>query len=121
MTRTSEHLRALLASLAVAVPLLSACGSGAPSSRDLISTIVKQEGSNPATVCNHLIDALLARLGGRRTCLRQAASAAKDPATHARSVRVHGSSATAVVVDRTGTRTITFVKLRGVWKISGVS
>jgi hypothetical protein len=121
VTRTSAHLPALLASLAVAVPLLSACGSGAPSERDQIATVVRQEGTNPATVCDHLIDSLVARLGGRRTCLRQAASAAKDPTTHATSVRVHGTGATAVVVDRTGTRTITFVKQRGIWKISGVS
>jgi hypothetical protein len=119
--QSRAHPATLLVSLAAAFTLISGCGSGAPSDRDQIAAIIKQGGSNPSTLCSHLVDALVARLGGRQTCLRQAAAAAKDPTTHATSIRVHGTNASAVVIDRVGTRTITLVKLRSGWKVSGVS
>lgn len=121
MIRFRAQPAARLVSLAVALALVTACGSSAPSASDQIAAIVKQGGSNPSSLCSHLVDALVARLGGRQTCLRQAASAARDPTTHATSIRVHGSNATAVVIDRQGARTITFVKLKSGWKVSGVS
>jgi hypothetical protein len=120
MTTTRRHalLLPLLATLAATI--LSACGASAPSDRDQIATIVKHEGVNPASLCVHLVDSLLQRFGGRSACLRQAASAAKDPSTRATSVSVRGANATAVVSDRTGSRTLTLVKQQGNWKISGV-
>ena len=115
-----EHLRALLAGTIVAASL-AGCGSGAQSDRDQIAAIIKQEGSSPQTLCSHLTDALLATLGGKSGCLRQAASAAADPSTHVTAVRVHGKSATATVVDREGARSVSLLKQRGTWKIAGVS
>ncbi len=109
-----------VASLVAALAMLSGCGSGAPSAKDQIAAIVKQEGTNPSTLCAHLIGSLLTRLGGKQACLRQAGSAARDASTHATSISTRGSTATAVVVDRTGSRTISFVRQKGVWKVAGV-
>jgi hypothetical protein len=111
----------LRAALLLGVTLIVAgCGSSGPSDRDQIAAIVKQEGISPGTLCNHLTDSLLASLGGKAGCLRQAAVASADPTTRATSVSVHGPAATAVVVNRAGTRTIAFVKQRGAWKVAGV-
>jgi hypothetical protein len=44
-----------------------------------------------------------------------------DPTTRATSIKVYGPNATAVVVDRAGTRTVSLVEQKGVWKISGVA
>jgi hypothetical protein len=104
----------------LAATSLSGCGTGTPSDRDQITTIVTDEGANPSSLCAHLVDTLLQRFGGKSACLRQAASAAKDPSTHATSVKIQGSNATAVVSDRAGTRTLTLVKQQNSWKISGV-
>jgi len=119
MTRSHRHPSALLAVvLATAATLLSSCAGGA-SDADQIAAVVKDEGTNPASLCGHLTNALLLRFGGKSNCLRQAASAAKDPTTHASGVKVSGSTATAVVGDRSGSRKLTFVKQNGVWKVSG--
>jgi len=114
------RVHGLLAGAAFAA-MLTGCGSSAPSDKEKIAAIVKREGTSPATLCSHLTDALLARLGGKRVCLHQAASASSDPTTHATSIKVHGKSATALVVNRAGTRTISLVNQKGVWKIAGVS
>jgi hypothetical protein len=100
--------------------LVAGCGSSGPTASDQIAAIVKSEGSNPASLCRHLSDSLAARLGGRSACLRQASAAARDPSTHATAIRVHGNTATAVVIDRTGTSTISLFKDKGAWKISAV-
>ena len=99
---------------------LSACGASGPTDRQLIASIVKREGVHPATLCDHLTTSLLARLGGRRGCRAQAASAAADPTTHATAIRVHRNAATAIVVNRNGRRTISLIKQKGVWKVAGV-
>jgi hypothetical protein len=111
---------ALLTGAVLTALMLSGCGSSAPRAKDEIAAIIRHEGNHPATLCDHLTDSLLARLGGRSGCLHQAASAASDPTTHATSIRVRGNAATALVVDRNGTRTIRLVRQRGVWKIAGV-
>lgn len=117
----TRHFRAvLLLGATVTAPLLAGCGSSGPSDRDQIAAIVKQEGVDPGTLCNHLTDSVLTSLGGRAGCMRQAASAPADPTTRATSVRVHGKAATAVVVNRSGSRTITLVKQNGTWKVAGV-
>jgi hypothetical protein len=107
-------------SLASALVIVSGCGSGGPSAKDQIAAVVKQEGTNPSSLCAHLVNSLVARIGGKRACLRQAASAARDPSTRATSITIHGSTATAAVADRTGSRTISFVRQKGVWKVAGV-
>jgi hypothetical protein len=110
----------LLLSVAVSAATLSACGSSGPTDKDQIATIIKREGTHPSTLCSHLTSPMLARLGGMSGCLRQASSAAVDPTTHATSIKVSGHTATAVVVDRIGTRPISLVKQKGVWKVAGV-
>ncbi len=117
----SGHPAALLAAALASLALLSGCGSSGPTDRQQIAAIVKREGVTPASLCDHLTPSLLARVGGRGACLRQAATAAPDPTTHATAVRIDRNTATAVVVDRAGARTISFVKQRGAWKIAGVS
>ena len=117
----THHFRAgLLLGATLIATLLAGCGSSGPSDHDQIAGIIKQEGINPGTLCNHLADSLLASIGGRAGCLHQAASASADPTTRATSVRVRGQGATAVVVNRAGTRTIALVKQRGAWKVAGV-
>ena len=119
MIRPHRHRSPLLVvALATATTILSGCGGGV-SDRDQIAALVKNEGTNPATLCDHLTAALLTRFGGKSNCLRQAASAAKDPSTHATAVKLHGTTATAVVGDRSGSRTITLAKHQGDWKVSG--
>jgi len=100
--------------------ILAGCGSSAPSNREQIAAIIKQEGTRPASLCAHLTPSLLATLGGRSGCLRQAASAVADPTTHAVSIEVRGKHATAVEVDRNGSHTLRLVKLAGSWKLAGV-
>jgi hypothetical protein len=103
-----------------AIATLASCGTAAPTDKQLIASIVKREGSYPPSLCNHLTDSLLARLGGKRACFTQAASVAADPTTHATKIRVRRNTATAVVVNRNGARAITLIKQRGVWKVAGV-
>jgi hypothetical protein len=81
--------------------------------------VVKREGTNPASLCHHLTSALLVRFGGESGCLHAAATAAKDPTTHATGVKVRGATATALVSDRSGSRTIKLVKRKGVWLVTG--
>jgi hypothetical protein len=110
------------ASLTLAATMAAAgCGTSAPSDRTQIETIVKDEGARPASLCHHLTDSLLVRFGGLNDCLARAASAARDPSAHATAIKVHGLSATAVVIDSSGTRSITLVKRKGAWLVSGVS
>jgi hypothetical protein len=113
-------LRLPTVTVTAAALALSGCGASAPTDKQLIASIVKREGTHPATLCDHLTSSLLTRLGGRRGCLAEAVSAATDPTTHATAIRVHRNSATAVVVNRNGSRTITLVKRKGVWKVAGV-
>jgi hypothetical protein len=109
-----------LISCGALLAVLSGCGTSAPSDSDQIAAIIKQEGTDPASVCAHLADSLLSRLGGKAACLRQASSSSKDPTTHATAVKVHGNTATAVVADRSGANTITLLKQQGVWKVATV-
>jgi hypothetical protein len=109
----------LLVALAAAVTL-SACGGSGPTDRQLIASIVKREGVRPASLCDHLTQSLLSRLGGRRRCVIEAASAAPDPTTHATAIRIHRNTATAVVVNRNGRRTISLIKHKGVWELAAV-
>ena len=118
MTLTRSRLALLGATVAAA--MLGGCGSSGPTNKAQIAAIVKREGTRPATICDHLTNQLLAGLGGRNGCSRQAATAAMDPTTHATAVKVHGRTATAVVVDRAGTRAISLVKENGVWKVATV-
>jgi len=120
MTSGRRQLPVLLLALGAALPIVSGCGSSGPTNEDQITALVKDEGTNPASLCGHLTDELLARFGGRSNCLRQAAASVRDPSTHASAVKVTGSTATAVVSDRTGTRTVRLVRQQGTWKISGV-
>ena len=113
-------MRSRLLLAAAAALTLSACGASGPTDKQQIASVVKREGTHPASLCDHLTDSLLARLGGKRGCATQAASAAKDPTTHAASIRVRHNTATAVVVNRNGSRTITLIKRKGVWKVAGV-
>jgi hypothetical protein len=120
MARLIRRAPMLLTCASLAVLALGGCGSGGADDRTQIETIVKDEGTRPATLCHHLTAALLARFGGLSNCLSRAASAARDPSTHATAVAVHGNTATAVVHDRAGSRSITLVKQKGTWLISGV-
>ena len=120
MARLIRRAPMLLACASLTAVALAGCGSSGPDDRTQISTIVKDEGARPVTLCHHLTGALLVRFGGLNNCLSRAAAAARDPSTHATGVTVHGDSATAVVHDRTGSRSITLVKQKGTWMISGV-
>lgn len=111
----------LLVSGTVSAALLAGCGTSGPTEKEKIAAVVKHEGTDPATLCGHLTDSLLTRLGGESGCLHQASLAPADPTTRATTIKVHGHTATAVVVDRAGTRTVSLVNQKGVWKISGVA
>jgi hypothetical protein len=113
-------MRSRLLAAALTALALSACGGSGPTDKQLIASIVKREGTHPATLCDHLTNSLLAHLGGKRGCVTQAASAASDPTTHATAIRVRRNHATAVVVNRNGSRRITLIKQRGVWKVAAV-
>jgi hypothetical protein len=118
MDRFQRHRLALIA--LTSITLLAGCGSGAPSNRSQIGALVRDEGISPASLCHHLTTGLLVRFGGMSNCLSRAATAAKDPSTHATAVVVRGSTATATVVDRNGSRPITLTKRHGSWLISSV-
>ena len=120
MARLARSASILLAAATLVAVGLAACGSGAPSDKEQIAAIVKDEGATPATLCRHLTADLLARLGGLNGCQSRAATAARDPSARASAVTVRGGTATATVSDRAGTRRITLVKQKGSWLISGV-
>ena len=120
MARLIRRSPMLLASASLVAAVLAGCGSGGPGDRSQIATIVKDEGTRPATLCHHLTDALLVRFGGLPNCLSRAAASARDPSTRASAVTVRGLTATAVVNDRAGSRPVTLVKQKGIWLISGV-
>jgi hypothetical protein len=103
---------------AAALALLTGCGG--QSDNDQIAAIVKQEGTNPASVCDHLAGPLLSRMGGKAGCLREAGSSVRDPTTRATAIRVQGRTATAVVLDSAGSQTITLLKQNGSWKVAAV-
>ena len=111
----------LLSVAALSAAMLAGCGASGPTEKQKIAAFVKHEGADPATLCAHLTDSLLTRLGGKSGCLHAASLTAADPTTHATSISVHGPTATATVTDRAGTRTLTLVKQQGVWKVSGVA
>jgi hypothetical protein len=113
-----SSLLALGIALTAGASILTGCGGGV-SDKDQIVAVVKSEGTNPATLCRHLTSALLVRFGGKSACLRAGATAAKDPTTHATGVKVRGATATALVSDRSGSRTLKFIKRNGVWLVSG--
>jgi hypothetical protein len=119
MARPTRRASLLLAA-GLTAGVAAACGSSGPSDREQIGAIVKDEGTHPATLCHHLTDSLLVRFGGLGNCLSRAASASRDPSTRAAQVTVRGNSATAVVIDSTGSRSITLVKQKGSWLISAV-
>jgi hypothetical protein len=100
--------------------LLAACGSSAPSNRAQIGALVRDEGITPASICHHLTTGLLVQFGGMSNCLSRAATAARDPSTHAGTVVVRGSTASATVIDHNGSRSITLIKRHGSWLISSV-
>jgi hypothetical protein len=106
--------------LAATAVALAGCGTSALTDREQIGAIVKAEGTQPATVCHHLTDALLARFGGLSNCLSRAASATHDPSTRATQVAVRGNTATATVTGAAGNRSIALVKYKGSWLISSV-
>ena len=120
MARLIRRAPMLLACSLLVPAALGGCGSGGPDDRTQIGSIVKDEGTRPASLCHHLTSSLLVRFGGLGNCLSRAASAAQDPSTHAAAVSVRGHTATAVVRDRAGSRSITLVKQQGSWLISGV-
>ena len=119
MARLIRRAPVLLAA-ALTAGTLAACGSSGPSDREQIGSIVKDEGTRPATLCHHLTESLLVRFGGLTNCLSRAASASRDPSTRASQVAVQGKTATAVVIDSAGRRSITLVKQKGSWLISTV-
>jgi hypothetical protein len=104
--------------------VIAVCGAGAvagcggTSDKDKINAIIKAEGANPPSLCDHLTDALLTRLGGKAGCRKVGSQQPKDPSTHATSIKVSGSKAAAVVVDRQGKRSLMFEKQGGDWKVA---
>jgi hypothetical protein len=118
MDRLSRRRLAPIALMSVT--LLAACGSSAPSNGAQIGALVRDEGISPASICHHLTTGLLVQFGGMSNCLSRAATAARDPSTHATAVVVRGSTATATVIDHNGSRSITLIKRNGSWLIAGV-
>lgn len=111
---------AAYAASALLLACVAGCGSSGSSDTDQIAAIVKSEGTDPASICRHLTQALLNRLGGHSACMHAAASSPKDPSTRTKTISVRGNAATAVVVDKNGTSTIALLKEKGAWKISAV-
>lgn len=112
--------RRSLFALLLSAALVAGCGTSGPTEKQRIAAVIKAEGVTPSSLCAHLTDSLLSRLGGKNGCLHQATLAPSDPTTRATAIKVSGHTASAVVVDRAGTRTINLVKEKGVWKVAGV-
>ena len=106
----------------LALPLaLSACGG--KSDKDKITSIVKDGGKDPVTVCDHASKAFLAQVGGDKAACVKAAKAdpsGKDPNVKIDSIKISGDSATAAITGNQGHQTISFVKESGDWKVAGV-
>lgn len=112
--------RAVLITL-LAVPMLAlgACGGDdGNSDKDTLTKIIKDGNSKPATVCDHLTDALLEQIGGAEGCKQAAAQQKPDDSTDITSLEIDGDKATAKVKDDDGDNTIQFVKQDGEWKVT---
>ena len=112
-------LMPLMAPVAVGVALAGCGGSGGNSDKDKINSIVKAEGRNPAAICQHASAALLAQLGGSiDACTAKASGQPADPSVKMTKLTIKGARATAVVVDKSGTTTVIFVKQGDSWVLA---
>ena len=58
----------------IAVPaVISMSGCGGTSDKDQINSIITDEGANPPSLCDHVTDAVLQRLGGSTAACKQVA------------------------------------------------
>ena len=110
--------RRLSALIAVPVLTLAACGGGGDSDKDTITDIIKEGGTNPASVCDVLDDALLKKFGGKEGCLTAAKDEEPDDSTKINSLKIDGDKATAKITEKDGPTTINFVKIDGDWKVT---
>lgn len=110
----------LLAALVVPALALGACGDGTTDA-DAITKIVRDGARDPATICDHLSDALTRRMRGVDACRRQARRAARghggpDRITIDR-LQITGDTATVRLTGRDGRGAVALVKDHGSWKI----
>lgn len=115
----STRVYAALSLSALALVGCGGSGSSGNSAKDQINSIVAAEGKDPSSLCDHMSNALLAHFGGASACKQKAASSPKDSSVHVSKLTVNGNAATAVVVDKSGTRNVAFVNESGSWKLAG--
>lgn len=110
--------RRLHATLIAGTLLLAACGGDGTDDRFALTKIIKDGGRDPATICDHLSDPLLKRLGSVAACRRaaKAAPGASRTVTVER-LTITGDRAAATVRGADGRTHITFVKDHGSWKV----
>lgn len=98
---------------------LAVLGCGSPSDRERITSIVREVGVNPASLCTrYATPEVLARAGGQAQCLRAArAPGARDPAVRVLRISVRGDTASAEIAGA-GHNTLSFVRRRGEWRLS---
>jgi hypothetical protein len=113
--------RALVAVVAPLAVVLGGCGgsSTGTSAKDQINSIVKGEGKNAAVICDHASAALLSKLGGKAACQQKAAGQPADSSVHVTNLTITGTKAVAVIVDKSGTNSVNFVKENGAWLLGG--
>ncbi len=113
-----SHSRGLLCLLTVPALTLAACGGGGDSDKDKLTSIIKEGGKNPATICDHLEASLLKQLGGKDGCVKASKAEKGDDSTEIDSLKVTGDTAVAAVHDKKGKTTINFKKVDGDWKVA---
>jgi hypothetical protein len=103
----------------IGLPLaVIALGGGAGSSAGQITSLLQRGTADPAVQCNHLSSGMLLAVGGHAACV--AASPGRGPGGTVHDVRVHGSTATAIVSTNDGDENVRLVRQDGDWKIDDV-
>jgi hypothetical protein len=116
--RRAVALGGLTGMIALPLALVALGGGSAGTDSEQITELLGRGATAPPTLCDHLSGGMLQAIGGHDACV--AASPERGPGGEVTSVRVHGSTATAVVTKPTGQETITLVRENGAWKLDSV-
>jgi hypothetical protein len=102
----------------IGLPIGVVAIGGGSSEGARIEALLTKGSVAPATLCDHLSQGMLQAIGGHGACV--AASPERGPSATVESVRVDGTTASAVVHSDRGTERVSLVLEDGDWKVDDV-
>ena len=115
--RRAVALAGLVALIGLPPALLALSGPTGSATGSIVSLLARG-AADPSTLCDHLSTGMLQAVGGHAACVR--ASPARAPGGSVRRVRVHGSTATAIVRTAAGNEHVRLILQDGDWKVDDV-